>query len=275
MSQSNFGKQRIHLCLFLLAFLCATSAAFAQSQLQTRQGQYFRISAPPDWQVTENANAIEVTSAGGRIGYSFALLLGGFGQMTPQYFLSSMLNNGPYQNPQIVGMRQLPDEPGPMGMPWQVIEADLQYGYLGTPVKAYALCAVIQGMGQYSAVIRAYQAPLSEWDHLRPLLAAIDRSVLITNPHQIAGRDKIQLPRGTSHDEIYGDYNARYHQRQTESDARMSQQRHEAMMGYERMKDPNTGQLYDMPTSHYDATMGGYRNPYEPTQLLVPATPGE
>jgi hypothetical protein len=46
-------------------------------------------------------------------------------------------------------------------------------------------------------------------------------------------------------------------------------------MGIERVKDPATGRIYDMPTSRYDPTLGGYRNPYDPTQVLVPTEPGE
>jgi hypothetical protein len=274
MCKTVSGKVRFLFCLLLL-FSCSASAAFGGAQLQARQGQYFRISVPPGWKVNETSSAVEVGAPDGRTGYSFALLMGGFGQMSPQTFLNMLLNNGTYQNPKILRIQQLPSQPGPMGIPWQVIEADLQYVYLGTPVNAYAVCAVIQGAGQYSAVVRAYQAPQPRWDKIRSLLAAIDTSLLITNPYQVAGLDKVQLPRGTSHDEIYGDYNARYHQRHRESDARLSQQRHQATMEYERMKDPRTGQLYDMPMSEYDATVGGYRNPKDPSQLLVPAAPGE
>jgi hypothetical protein len=46
-------------------------------------------------------------------------------------------------------------------------------------------------------------------------------------------------------------------------------------MGVERVKDPATGQIYDMPIHNYDATMGGYRNPSRPGEILVPAIPGE
>lgn len=275
MYQAFVGKVLFPFCLIFLVLLCSTSSSFADGQLQTRQGQYFRISVPPEWNVNENVSAVEVSAPDGRTGYSFALLMGSFGQMNPQNLLNMLLNNGTYQNPKILRIQQLPNQPGPMGIPWQVIEADLQYGYLGTSVNAYAVCAVIQGAGQYSAVIRAYQAPQPKWDQMRSLLADIDNSLLITNPYQVAGLDKVQLPRGTTHDEIYGDYNARYHQRQRESDARLSQQQHQATMGYERMKDPGTGKFYDMPMSEYDATVGGYRNPNDPSQLLVPAAPGE
>jgi hypothetical protein len=244
-------------------------------QLQQHQGRYFRVAVPNGWQVRENASAVEVGAPDGKTGYSFVLLMGGFGRMTPQAFLNMQLQNGPYQNPRILNLTALPNQPGPMGIPWQVIEADLRFGYQGTQVDAHAVCAVIQGAGQYSAVLRAYQAPTGNWKSVRGLLAAVDESLRITNPYQVAGVDKIQLPKGTSHDEIYGSYNQGYNQRQAQSADRLSKQQHEATMGYERMKDPNTGRFYDMPMSRYDPSVGGYRNPNDPTQLLVPAAPGE
>lgn len=266
---------------FLLLGLLATAglhlplSALAENQLRTHQGQYFRIAAPPGWRIQENASAIEVSAPDGKTGYSFVLLMGGFGQMTPQAFLNRQLQQGGYQSPRILSLRPLPNQPGPMGFSWQIIEAELQFGYQGTWVNAHVISGVIQGAGQYCAAIRAYQAPTESYPARRGLLAAIDNSLLITNPYQVAGLDRVQLPRGTSHDEIYGSYNQGYHQRQKESNARLSQQQQEATMGYERMQDPNTGQFYDMPLSQYDPTVGGYRNPRDPTQLLAPAAPGE
>jgi hypothetical protein len=59
------------------------------------------------------------------------------------------------------------------------------------------------------------------------------------------------------------------------SEARISQAQREGMMGYERMRDPSTGRMYDMPLEAYDGAAGGYRNPVRPTELLVKARPGE
>ncbi len=59
------------------------------------------------------------------------------------------------------------------------------------------------------------------------------------------------------------------------SEARVSQAQREGMMGYERMKDPSSGRMYDMPLEAYDGAAGGYRNPVRPAELLVKAAPGE
>ncbi len=263
------------LILSLWAVLWAPWPTHADTALQPRRGQYFTISVPSGWRVNENASAVEAAAPDGHTGYSFILLMGAFGRMTPQDFLQMQLQNGGYQQPRILGIRQLPDQPGPMGIPWKVIEADLQYGYRETRVRSRAVCAVIQGAGQYAAMIRAYQAPVETWESVRNLLAAVDGSLIITNPRQVAGLDMVQLPKGTSHDEIYGRYNRGYTRRQQASEDRLSKQRREATMETERMKDPATGRIYDMPLSKYDPTVGGYRNPRDPAQILVPTQPGE
>ena len=46
-------------------------------------------------------------------------------------------------------------------------------------------------------------------------------------------------------------------------------------MGYERVKDPETGRVYEMPLESWDGAAGGYRNPQRPEEILQPTAPGE
>lgn len=46
-------------------------------------------------------------------------------------------------------------------------------------------------------------------------------------------------------------------------------------MGYTRLEDPQTGQRYNMPLEAYDGTVGGYRNPKRPDELLRKLAPGK
>ena len=41
------------------------------------------------------------------------------------------------------------------------------------------------------------------------------------------------------------------------------------------LKDPQTGQVYEMPLEAYDGTVGGYRNPRRPNEILQRTVPGE
>lgn len=51
--------------------------------------------------------------------------------------------------------------------------------------------------------------------------------------------------------------------------------REEATLGYERVKDPATGEYYRMPLESWDATRGGYVNFKRPTELFQQVTPVE
>ena len=53
------------------------------------------------------------------------------------------------------------------------------------------------------------------------------------------------------------------------SQDRISQARREATMGYELMESASTGRRYEMPLETYDGTIGGYRNPNRPSEILV------
>ena len=57
------------------------------------------------------------------------------------------------------------------------------------------------------------------------------------------------------------------------SEERISQGQREGTMGYVDLTDPTTGTNYAVPLEAYDGTVGGYRNPVRPDEILVPVTP--
>jgi len=250
-----------------------TPAPAARPQLQVHSGQYYRYAMPRDWRATENASALEMAAPDGVTGAAFSLLLGAFGQATPQGHLTSVLQSGVYQNPQVDRVRELPDQPGIMGLAWKLIEAELRFEYRGVPCRAHATVGVLQGAGQYAAFIRAYQAPAERFASARYWLPAIAETVQIHNAQAIAGQARMVLPKGTSHGYIYDDYNAAWEQR-GQSQGRIARAQHEGTMGYERMRDARTGELFDMPLEAYDPTEGGYRHPREPDVMLERAPDG-
>ncbi len=266
--------------LLLSALLLFAGSAIAAPQgqrpsLQVHQGHYFKYSMPRGWTANETSNGVDMLAPDQVTGASFALLVGGFGQVLPEQFLQFVLNSTPeLQNPQIHATNPLPPFPGVMGLQWQVIEAQLSFVYRGTPARAHATVGILQGWGQYSAFIRSYQAATANWQEARYWLPAVAETVVITNPRQVAGVDQVVLPGPISHDYIYGDYNRAWEARSRSSDS-LARDRSEATLGYERTVDPSTGQYYDMPYEAYDATRGGYRNPVRPEEILERAPLGE
>jgi len=262
--------------LLILSPACSVSAT-PQGQrpaLQVHQGHFFRYTMPAGWSANETMSGLDLVAPDKATGASFALLLGAFGQATPEGFTQFVMQQMGQADVRILRQQRLPNEPGPGGLPWLVSETEIAFNYQGRPVKGYFLCGVVNGWNQYSAVTRYYQAPTQSWETSRDWLPALLDRIVITNPRQVAGQDRVQLPRNIPHDYIYGEYNRAWEQRHVPQD-RMSQARHEGTMGYERMKDPDTGQFYDMPLEAYDPTVGGYRNPRSPTELLRKAAPGE
>jgi hypothetical protein len=47
------------------------------------------------------------------------------------------------------------------------------------------------------------------------------------------------------------------------------------MMGYERVKDPQTGRVFKFPLEAWDVAGGGYPNPLRPDEFIQPTDTGE
>ena len=263
--------------LFISTNGFATSPAKSKSTSSTRpvlevhQGNYFRWSAPQGWFMHETTNGVDLASPDGKTLVSSALLVGSYGRMTPRNFLNMMLRQ---INPtaKVVGSKPLPNQPGLMGTFWKIEEFSVTANTKGAPVQMVITVGVSEAYGRYSATMTLYQAPVSSWQQDKTWLPAITQSIVVTNPRQLAGQDKVTLPRNNPLDNSGLIESWR---RKGMSEDRISQARREGMMGYTRMEDPQTGRKYNMPLETYDGTVGGYRNPKRPTELLRKAPTGE
>lgn len=240
--------------------------------LRERQGRFFRWAAPEGWTSNETANGVDMTAPDGKTGATSTLLMGAFGRMTPRDYIAQRAAALGLTDVKVLSAKDLPDQPGPFGIAWRVVEEELSFTCQGTPVRALVTCGVVQGQGQYCATMSACQAPVASWYCARHWLPAIVRSVLITNPKEVAGLDRIQLPRNNPLDDsaIRDVWKAK-----GVSEDRISQARREGTMGYERVKSPSTGRAYELPLERYDPKVGGYRNPEKPDEVLVKPAPGK
>ncbi|MBI2380761.1 MAG: hypothetical protein HYV16_08400 [Gammaproteobacteria bacterium] len=265
---------------FATIALVAAAATAAQPPvprpaLEVHQGRYFRYAMPAGWRANETTNGVDMMAPDQVSGASFALLLGSFGQSAPVPFFQQVVSSIPdYQNPRFLSTKALPPIPAMMGLQWQMAEIELRYTYHGVPTRGRAVVGVMQGYGQYSAFVRSFQAPEKSWQQARYWLPAISETVIITNARQVAGQDRVRLPGPISSDYIYGDYNKAWEAR-GQADDRLSRDRSESTLGYERTYDEQTGRYYDMPYENYDASRGGYANPERPDELLERAPLGE
>ena len=247
----------------------AGPAAPDRPLLQAQQGRYFRWSAPAGWQASETANGVDLIAPDGLTLVSSALLHGGFGAPSPREFVQMIMGQ---VNPsaRIVGSTSLPGQPGIWG-PWRAEDFEFSATVKGQPVRQRATVGISEGHGRFSASMTLYQAPAAQWERQRQWLPAVAQSISATNLRQLAGQDTVMLPRNNPLDNSGLIESWR---RKGLSEDRISQGRREGTMGYTRMQDPNTGQRYDVPIEAYDGTVGGYRNPKHPDELLQKLPPG-
>jgi hypothetical protein len=248
----------------------AKSAALNRPVLEFHQGQYFRWSAPRAWTMNETTNGVDLAAPGGATFVSSALLAGGFGAMSPRQFLTATLRQV-NASAQVTQAMRLKDQPGILS-PWRVEEYEMAASYQGVPVRMSATVGVSSAYGRYSATMTLYQSPAASWARDRTWLPAVAHSIAVTNPRQVAGADRVLLPRNNPLDN--SGLIESWRQKGLSED-RIAQARQEATMGYERVQDPQTGRHYNMPYEAYDAGAGGYRNPLRPTELLHKARVGE
>jgi hypothetical protein len=242
--------------------------------LQVQQGRYFRWAAPVGWKSSESTNGVDVSAPDGGAAAGFALLMRTPGQIAPLDFLVTMLGRIPgYANLRVLSARSLPDQPsGIPGTSWKVVEAEVSFDANGRAVRGTYTCGINAYYGRYDAVLRGYHAAVLRWPEAQLFLAEVARSVAITNPRKVAGNDQLVPAKNRPLDS--SGLLESWRQKRLSED-RISKATREGTMGYERVKDTRTGDVYEMPLEAYDGTVGGYRNPKRPAEILARTRPGE
>lgn len=240
----------------------------------SHRGRYFSWAAPAEWKSSESTNGLTLTSPTGSEAVMYAILLRSQGEATPLQFLQFMLSRMPgYTDFKVLSSKRLPDQKsGIPGTTWRVIEAEMSYKVNGKPFRAFWTCGINNYFSIYDASLNGYQASAALWPSSKAYLPAISNRIAIINPRQIAGNDTLIPVRNRPLDNSGILESGRL---RDESRAHISKKTREGIMGQERVKDPKTGEVFDMPLNNYDAAAGGYRNPNRPNELLEPTRPGE
>jgi len=258
----------------LVALASADAAAGDRPRLEARHGRYFSWAAPKGWRSSETISGVDIVSPDKTSLVTFALLMRSQGAMTPNDFLAVTLRRLPgYGNFRVISTRGLPDQPsGIPGTYWKVVETEFSYTVGNMPVRGIWTCGINAYYGMYDASLTGFQAPQGRWPVAKFYLSDMARAIKVTNPRQVAGNDAIIPARNNPLDNSGVIASGRL---RDESMDRISKGRREGNTGYERVKDPSTGEVYTMPLNNYDPTIGGYRNPKRPGEALVPTRPGE
>jgi hypothetical protein len=241
--------------------------------LVVHEGKYFRWSVPVGWADSESANGVTLTAPDGLTSVSAAVLLHSKGQTTPSDLTLWMLGMIPeYQALQVVTTKSLPDQPSGLAKPWNVQELDVRFAVNGVPVRALWTTGVVPLEGLYDAFILGYQTKPAGFETDKFWLAHIARSIAIINRTQVAGTDKFLTPKNNALDNsaLVGSWREK-----GQSEDRIWKIQRDGTMGYERVKDPETGGVFEIPMEAWDSAAGGYHNPLKPAQIVQSLEPGE
>lgn len=176
-----------------------------------------------------------------------------------------------YKNVRVGAVRKLPSQK--MGYQiWNWIEADVTAtGNNGAPMSGVWKCGVANYYNMNDALIVGYWSPRPNLQQSKALLSRISQSIILTNPNQAFGNDKLIHPKNNPN--TPGDTIMKSWENKNKSQDRSMQKWSNTTRGNEPTFDPETGSRYSSPLNSWDATRGGYVNPKRPTELLQCGTP--
>lgn len=240
-----------------------------KEDLQPYTGQVFQILKPRSWKVNETSNGIDVYDAGmgETLGVSGAVLFGAVGQSDPFQYSDWFLSMLGVSVQKVVGQKMLPPFPGMMGTQWQrgIKECIVSKG--GQTLHTMLSVAICNGWGQFSAIVTSMYAPESMWADWASTFLKMSESFKIVNAGRVGGVREMSANLPQNHPLDSSSIMSSWEYKNRSGD-RISQWQQEATMGYQRGLAGSTGQLYDMPLNTYDPTVGGYRNPDNPSEIL-------
>ncbi len=245
----------------------------ARPTLEVHPGRYYRWAVPIGWTGSESATGVTLTAPDGLMQVSSALLLSSPGKMTPADFTVWMLGQVPENRSlQVIAKKDLPDQPSGLAAPWKVQELEMRYAVNGVPVHAVWTTGIVDLNGTYDAYILGYQSVPIAFERAKLWLTSIAHSIALTSPVQGAGNDRLLIPtnRALDHPALLEAWREQGH-----SEDRILKAQRDGMMGYEQVKDPQTGHVFEMPLEAWDSAVGGYRNPLQPEEILKVTEAGD
>jgi len=248
-------------------------SADTRPTLEVHQGKFFRWAVPIGWNASESASGVTLTAPDGLMQVSSALIVDSLGRTTPADFTVWLLGQLPgNRSLQVVAKRDMPDQPSGSATPWKVQELEMRYAVNGIPVRAIWTTGIVNKDRSCDAYILGYQSIPLAFERARLWLASVARSVVLTNPAQATGNDRMRVP--SNHPLDHPALLETWREKGL-SEERILQAQRDGMMGYETVKDRPTGRIFEMPLEAWDSSAGGYHNPARPDEILQRANAGE
>lgn len=235
-------------------------------------GQVFSAKYPEGWKVTDNESGIEVVDPGDQLtGVSSTVAVGWFGESSPDQFIDFMAVQVGLKNIKYIEVSEEDSVTDPTsGLVWKMKTKTFTcINAAGNQLKIKASAGVMNGYGQYMALVTAFQTTPQKWGQWAPTLERIAETITITNPQMAGGAHRVRLPTATDLANDSSPLMEAWEYRNSVQD-RASHEFSDAIMGVESdLVSSETGQNYTMPLSSYDPTEGGYHNPDNYSEILV------
>lgn len=240
-------------------------------KLAAYSGQIFSAKVPEGWKVSESISGINIVNPeDSNMGVFLIAVSGWPGKSSPDDFIEKIAGMGGLKDISYISESKEGEltNPSAPGYVWKEKTKIFTCKKDEVSLKIKSIAGVINGQGQYVAVLKGFQTTPDKWGKWAPLLERVALSATITNPFKVGGADKVILP---SAKDLANDssplMDAWNYRNQVQDKA--SHDFSDATMGVESdLVSPSTGQSYTLPLSSYDPTEGGYHNPDNYSEIL-------
>lgn len=218
------------------------------SPLEQRSGSYFSYVLPPGWKVAgETQNGIDISAPQDAGSVDFGYLVGGVGTTSAEQVRDFVMGATGITGLEYSTSQDLGEVTDQLGTQWQLQATEFEGLFQGSDVHGViTVAAGNTGYGSYSTMSSIRIAKKSDWDGLAAALALVQDSIKISSTSNPGAG--VSLPANQPLDDpLTGSYEYR-----NQVEDRLSQDWQEAIMGYENVESPTTGDQYQAPLNSYD-----------------------
>lgn len=235
------------------------------------RGEVFGAKVPSGWNTTSNQSGIEIADPkDSHTGASGVVAVGWFGFQTPDGFINLLLESIGATNVRTENESATETVSDPFtNLKWEMKTKTFTFQKAGVPLKAKASVGIVNGYGQYIALLTAFQTTPGKWGLWAPTLERIAASITIINPAMAGGAHTVRLPSAADLANDSSPLMEAWEYRNKVQE-RTSHEFSDAIMGQESdLVSPSTGRTYTLPLDLYDPTKGGYHNPEKWEEILA------
>ncbi|MBI4371853.1 MAG: hypothetical protein HY552_06115 [Elusimicrobia bacterium] len=208
-----------------------------------------------DFRLPEGWRVAGVTSRGldldaGDAGVSFAYMTNAPGAPTAGQWLDQAAAMAGYSGINVLAETPLPSARDPMGLRWDMLARECEWTFQGRRLRGVLTGAVAgMSMGFYavhSAMLSVRWAQARRWEEYSGLTAVVQESIRIAGAQPGRG---LMLPKNNPADTsaIMGAWENRQR-----AEDRASARHSEAILGYDEVRSPATGESYQAPLNAWD-----------------------